>query len=179
VSGALVPVEHVPAHVFEGRDHGYVVRLARLSDEARLRQMFERAAPQDISYRFFRYVRTFPHALVEPLMRTDEHRHFAFVAHPVGARHELVASAMLAAEPGGAGAEFGIFVDAAHRGRRLGKHLLDCLFREARAHGIARVYGLILADNADMLGLARYHGFTLAPDPHDAGCVRAEAPVPA
>ena len=177
MSTALTPVEHVPRHVFEAAQGRYVVRIARLSDEPKLRAMLERAPPEDVRLRFFRHIRTFPHALVEPLTRSDEHRHFAFVAHTPEDRRRLVASAMLVADPGGEGAEFGIFVDRAHRGRHLGNHLLDCLFREARAHGIPRIHGLILADNAEMIELARFHGFTLAPDCHEPGCLRADSTV--
>jgi acetyltransferase len=179
VSAALQPVEHVPRHVFETASGNYVVRIARLSDEAKLRGMLERAAPEDVRLRFFRHIRTFPAALIEPLLRSDEHRYFAFVAHPVEDRRTLVASAMLVADPDGQGAEFGIFVDRAHRGRHLGNHLLDCLFSEARAHGISRIHGLILAGNAAMIELARFHGFTVVPDGDEPDCVRAESPVAA
>ena len=177
MSTALVPVEHVPAHRFATKHGDYLVRMARVSDEDKLRGMLERAPPEDVRLRFFRHVRTFSHAMVEPLTRVDEHRYFAFVAHPAADRGTLVASAMLVADPDGKGAEFGIFVDRAHRGRHLGNHLLDCLFREARGHGIPRIHGLILADNAEMIELARFHGFTLAPDCHEPGCLRAESAV--
>lgn len=177
MSAALVPRAHVGPHRFDTAHGSYVVRIARLSDEPKLRGMLERAAPEDIRLRFFRHVRSFPRALVEPLARSDEHRYFAFVAHPLEDRRTLVASAMLVADPDGRGAEFGIFVDRAHRGRHLGNHLLDCLFREAQAHGIPRIHGLILADNAEMIELARFHGFTLAPDGDEPHCLRAESRV--
>ena len=177
MSGAPVAPHVMPAHRFEGPHGAYDVRIARPSDEAALRRMFEAASPDDVRLRFFRYVRSFPHVLVEPLTRADERRHFAFVATPGGDPAGIVASAMLVADPDGAGAEFGIFVADAHRGRGLGTHLLDCLKEEARAHGIRRIHGLILADNAGMIGLARYYGFTLAQDPHEEDCLRAELAV--
>lgn len=177
MSRALEPVEHVPAHRFATKRGDYLVRMARLSDDAKLSAMFERAPPEDIRFRFFRHIRRFPPALVEPLIRVDDHRYFAFVAHPVADRKTLVASAMLVADPDRQGAEFGIFVDRAHRGRHLGNHLLDCLFREAHAHGIPRIHGLVLADNAEMIELARFHGFALAPDCNEPNCLRAESIV--
>ena len=171
--------EHVPAHRFEAAGGAYLVRIARPADEAALRRMLEAAAPEDIRFRFFRHVRTFPSAMVEPLTRADERRHFAFVAAPADDPSRLVASAMLVADPDGGGAEFGIFVAHGHRSHGLGTHLLDCLKREASAHGIARIHGLILADNADMIALARHYGFTLAPDCHESQCLRAECAVQA
>lgn len=174
MSAVAAATEHVPAHCFETSGGGYAVRIAQPSDEDSLRRMLERAAPEDIRFRFFRHVREFPHALVEPLTRADERRHFAFVAAPASEPAGLVASAMLVADPDGRGGEFGIFVAREHRGRGLGTHLLDCLKREARAHGMACLHGLILADNADMIALARHYGFALAPDANDAQCLRAE-----
>lgn len=174
-----VAVEHVPEHVVQTSLGGYRVRAARPSDEDRLRRMLEAAAPEDIRFRFFRHLRTLPHAAIEPLTRADESRHFAFVAEPAGDSGCLVASAMMVADPDGRGAEFGIFVARGHRYRGLGTHLLDCLQREARAHGIAKIHGLILADNGRMLDLARYYGFAVGPDPDDPHCARAELVVPA
>jgi acetyltransferase len=170
-------VEHVPAHRFDTTGGGYAVRSARPDDEAALRRMLEQAAPEDIRFRFFRHVREFPRAMVEPLTRADERRYFAFVAAPVREPEDLVASAMLVADTDGRGGEFGIFVAHGHRGRGLGTHLLDCLKREAQAHGIACIHGQILADNADMISLARHYGFALAPDADDPQCLRAQAPV--
>lgn len=170
-------VEHVPAHRFDTTGGGYAVRSARPDDEAALRRMLEQAAPEDIRFRFFRHVREFPRAMVEPLTRADERRYFAFVAAPVREPERLIASAMLVADMDGRGGEFGIFVADGHRGRGLGTHLLDCLKREAQAHGIACIHGQILADNADMISLARHYGFALAPDADDPQCLRAQAPV--
>lgn len=177
MSRALVRLDHVPPHRIETAKGAYDVRIARPSDEAGLRRMLEAASPEDIRLRFFRHVRAFTHAILEPLTRADENRYFAFVAAPAGDAARVVASAMLAADPDGAGAEFGIFVAREHRGRGLGTHLLDCLKQEACAHAIPKIHGLILADNADMLALARYYGFTLTADRNERQCLRAECAV--
>lgn len=174
MSGAA---RHVEPHGFATPLGSYLVRAALPSDVDALRAMLEAAPPEDIRFRFFRHVRTFPHTLVEPLTRADERRHFAFVAEPADQPSRLVGSAMLVADPDGQGAEFGIFVAREHRGRHLGNHLLDCLLREARGHRIPLIHGLILADNAEMIELARFYGFTLAPDCNDPSCLRAEFSV--
>lgn len=172
-------IEHVPEHVFEGPRGRYVVRAARASDEPGLRRMLEAAAPDDIRLRFFRYVRLFPHEFVEPLTRMDDCTHFAFVALKEAPEGAVVGSAMLVTDPDGKGAEFGIFVARAECGQRLGSHLLDCLIREARGHGIPTVHGLILADNTEMIDLARRLGFAIAGDFEETGCVRAVLQLPA
>jgi len=166
-------VQHVPPHVFEAAHARYRIRPALPSDESRLRRMLEEAAPDDIRLRFFRHVRLFPHAFVEPLTRMDDRRNFAFVAVKGGRGGPIVGSAMLVADAAGRDAEFALFVAHAETGQRLGTHLLDCLVREARGHGIATVHGLILADNDNMIDLVRRFGFTIACDLEERGCMRA------
>ena len=175
---AVARIEHVPPHAFAGPRGSYWVRAARPSDEPGLRRMLEDAVPDDIRLRFFRYVRCFPHEFIEPLVRMDDQRHFAFVALRGGPGGGTVGSAMLVAEPGGRAAEFGIFVTRAEAGQRLGTHLLECLIREARGHGLAEIYGVILADNAGMIDLARRLGFSVTCDTLEPGCVRAVLKLP-
>ena len=157
----------------------YRVRVARASDEESLRRMLERTTPEDIHLRFFRHMRLFPHELVAALLRADDARHIAVVAVADHAPRDVVASAMLVAEPDGRAAEFGIIVDRSHAGRRLGTYLMKRLLKEARAHGFTTVYGTILAHNAEMIDLVRRLGFRIASDKDDPGCVRAEIDVSA
>jgi acetyltransferase len=172
--GTPVPaITHVPPHAFEGPRGRYRIRAAGPADEDGLRRMLEATAPDDIRLRFFRYVRCFPHELVEPLTRMDDRRHFAFVAEMDGPGRPIVGSAMLVVEPDGRAAEFGIIVARSEANQRLGSHLLDCLIREGRGHGLGTIYGLILADNAGMIDLARRLGFGIACDLQEPGCIRA------
>ena len=175
-------IVHVAPHVFSGARSSYHVRPARPDDEPGLRTMLQDAAPDDIRLRFFRHIRLFPHEFIEPLTRMDDACNFAFVATrigPAGATEPVVASAMMVSDANNETAEFGIFVARPDAGQRLGSHLLDCLIREARGHGIGTLYGLILAENAGMVDLARRLGFRIASDPHEPGCVRAELPLAA
>ena len=175
---ALARIDHVPGHVFAGPRAHYWVRAACAGDEPGLQRMLEQAPPDDIRLRFFRYVRRFPHEFVEPLTRMDDRRHFAFVALKGGPGGAVVGSAMLVADADARTAEFGIFVARDETNQRLGTHLLDCLLREARGHGIGEVFGLILADNTGMIDLARRLGFSIACDLQEPGCVRAVLRLP-
>jgi acetyltransferase len=167
------PGTHLPTHVFAAPRGDYLVRAARPDDEDGLRRMLEESAPDDVRLRFFRHVRLFPHTLVEPLTRVDDRRYFAFVAVKQTADAPIVGSAMMVADAARREAEFGIFVLRSEAGQRLGSHLLDCLIREARAHGFATLYGLILAENAGMIDLARRLGFDIACEFEEPGCIRA------
>jgi len=172
-----VSVVHVPPHGFDAPRGRYRVRAAQPSDEPGLRRMLEEAAPDDIRLRFFMHVRRFPHEFIEPMTRSDDRRNFAFVALRDTAEAPVAGSAMMVTDPDGRGAEFGVFVARADAGQRLGSHLLDCLVREARGHGVGVIHGLILADNAGMIDLARHFGFQIHDDSPEPGCVRAELRV--
>jgi acetyltransferase len=176
-------VLHVPPHEFEAPRGRYLVRAARAGDEPGLRRMLEESAPDDVRLRFFRHVRLFPHAFIEPLTRMDDSRNFAFVAVKQTFEAPVVGSAMMALDRAGTTAEFGIFVDRAEAGQRLGSHLLDCLIREARGHGVQTLFGVILSENATMIDLARRLGFSIDTDLEEHGCMRAtlrlDAPPPA
>lgn len=166
-------VLHVPPHEFEAVRARYLVRPARPEDEPGLRRMLETSAPDDVRLRFFRHVRLFPHAFIEPLTRMDDSRNFAFVAVKQSADAPVVGSAMMVVDRAGTNAEFGIFVDRAEAGQRLGSHLLDCLIREARGHGVATLFGIVLTENATMIDLARRLGFAIGADLEEHGCMRA------
>jgi acetyltransferase len=173
------PVTQLPTHVFAAPRGDYLVRAARPDDEDGLRRMLEASAPDDVRLRFFRHVRLFPHTLLEPLTRVDDRRYFAFVAVKQIPDAPIVGSAMMVADAAQREAEFGIFVLRSEAGQRLGSHLLDCLIREARGHGFATLYGLILAENAEMIDLARRLGFGIACDLEEPGCIRATLRLPA
>lgn len=169
-------VGHIAPHEVTGSHGRYRVRPACAADEPGLQRMLEEAPPDDIRLRFFRHIRCFPHELVEPLTRMNDARHFAYVATKLGdpGGEPVVASAMMVADAQLRSAEFGLFVARSEANQRLGTHLMRCLIDEARGHGIGTLYGLILAENADMIDLTRRLGFRIAGDPHEPGCVRAE-----
>lgn len=176
-AGTLAPIEHVPAHRYHAPLGTYHIRTAQPGDNEAMKHMLEEASPEDIRLRFFRSVRYFPDRLVEPMLRADELRHFAFVAMPDKDRGQIVGSGMLVVEPGSAAAEFALMVARAHAGQGVGTHLLHCLVQEARAHGIPKVYGVIMSENANMIELARHYGFRVRRDPGQTDCVRAEIDV--
>lgn len=67
-------------------------------------------------------------------------------------------------------AEFGMVVADAWQGRGIGRDLLVRLVGIARAEGISRLRGLVLAENRPMLDLCRRQGWTVVPRHGDAEC---------
>lgn len=159
------------SHAFNGSRGRYWIRPALPQDREALRRMIESESPADRRLRFFRAIHQVPDALLDPMLRDDDPRHAALVA--TGPEPgELVASAMLVAPRDSQAGEFGILVARRHAGQRLGTHLMECLAREAAARGLTSLFGVILAENTEMVDLARRLGFTLEPS-EDPGCVKA------
>lgn len=83
--------------------------------------------------------------------------------------------------------EFALTVAEDWRGCGLARQLLSCLLRRARRDGYAEMMGLVLADNAPMLALARSLKFDVEPSPGDGTVVQVRrrlgtphpAPAPA
>ena len=65
-------------------------------------------------------------------------------------------------------AEFAIVLSDDWQGRGLGTRLLASLVAAARNHGVRRLVGTTLSENAGMLALGRKLGFKLASDPRSA-----------
>jgi len=59
------------------------------------------------------------------------------------------------------------------KGQGLGRHLMERLFDWARAQGIHRIVGHVLADNASMIAFVRTLGFALRRSPEDEDTVEA------
>jgi acetyltransferase len=70
-------------------------------------------------------------------------------------------------DPGGEACEFAIVVTDEWQGRGLATALMHALMDAARARGVQRMYGDVLAANHKMLGLTEGLGFRSRPHPHD------------
>jgi len=64
-------------------------------------------------------------------------------------------------EPGGEAGEFAIVVADDFQGNGLGLKLLDNLIGIAQDKGLKSIYGIVLNDNARMLGLVKKLGFSV------------------
>ena len=66
-------------------------------------------------------------------------------------------------EPDGLTGEYAIIVRSDWKGRGLGWRLMEAIIDHARATGLARIEGQVLAENAAMLAMNRELGFVIAP----------------
>lgn len=149
-----------------------ILRVLEEGDEAALASLLRHADADDVRLRFFVSVRVFDHRFLWPLVHYDHGSGIALAAIQE-ASGEISGVGRLHCGPDLAEGEFALLVRSDEHRHGLGGHLLLRLIAWARQRGVRRVAGLILRDNAPMLGLCRHVGFTIAADPRDSGVMVA------
>ena len=174
------PTEWVRTLSFKGRP--IQVRPVRPEDEPLFRAFFAGLDPEDVRLRFFAPVREFSHAFLARLTQLDYARAIAFLALDETEAEEsrrMLGAVRLHADANGESGEFAILVRSDARGTGLAYALMRLMIDWARAQGIARVEGSVLAENRAMLAVCRRLGFAQRPDPEDAGLVTVRLPLKA
>ena len=159
---------------YAGTRETFLIRPIRPEDAAAHAALFARLPPADVRFRFFSAMRELSAEQIARLTQVDYDREIAFVAVRES-RGETVGVARLVQEGAENEAEFAIVVQPDAKGQGLARHLIERLFAWARTRGIAEVVGLVLADNAPMLGFVRHLGFALHRAPDDETVVEARA----
>jgi acetyltransferase len=150
-----------------------VIRPIRPDDEPREHQFLDELSGDTRRRRFMRYAFPQHDALVHFFTQVDYERHMAFVCEAsVEGEPHLIGDARYMANPDGRSCEFGIVVadDWHHSG--IAQLLMAELMRAARKHGFETMEGLVLRDNADMLGFVSALGFAVQDMPEEPGLVR-------
>jgi acetyltransferase len=93
----------------------------------------------------------------------DYDREITLVAMAEAKPGEILAAVRLVRRHASTQADFGLLVTDAWQGRGLGELLVSELVRVARAEGIERVHGMVLADKRRMLEICRKSGFDVIP----------------
>ena len=144
-------------------------------EDAEREQAFVRGLSTESRYfRFMSALRELPPDMLYRFTHPDFQRELALVA-VVGedAASRLVGVARCVADPDGTGAEFALAVADEWQNRGVGTRLLGELMCAARAIGLQRIWGEILATNVRMLGLMAALGFEIESAPGDALLRRA------
>lgn len=113
-----------------------------------------------------------PEKLLDRFVHVDYCRQMALVA-VIGSGDDEVIIGVARYGGNPAYAEFAIAIADAWQGKGVGTVLLTLLFDYAKAHGVSRLYGVILAKNAPMLQLAHGLHMTIRPCPQDTSLVEA------
>lgn len=142
------------------------VRSAEPGDREALRAFFRAVSPEDRRFRFLSAVREVDDEQLVRMTSIDHVRTDDFLA--LDDEGQIVAAAMLAAEPDLKRAEVAISVRADHRGRGVGWSLLRYVASKAQARGIKRLESIESRANHAAIELQREMGFSCQTHPGDA-----------
>ena len=106
------------------------------------------------------------------LTQVDYDREIAFVAVRE-ATGETVGVGRLVCDTRESEGEFAVIVQDDTKGKGVASHLMRRVIDWARGRGLGAVVGLVLADNAPMLGFMRHLGFSLHRMPDEPDVVEA------
>ena len=136
-------------------------RPIRPEDEPQHYEFHSRLTPEDIRFRFFRFVDALPHSEMARLTQIDYDREMAFVAVtlPVDGTAETLGVVRAVCIPDSDDAEFSIITRSDMKGRGLGGALMRKLIVYCRTRGTRHLVGEVLAENAPMLKMMRAFGF--------------------
>ncbi|MCP5433580.1 MAG: GNAT family N-acetyltransferase [Alphaproteobacteria bacterium] len=157
----------------------YFLRPIRPEDEPALREFGSQLTPEDRRLRFFQPLRELGHEFAARLTQIDYDRQMAFVLTEPGlpGHTPLYGVVRLILEAGDDVGEFAVTVRSDLKGAGLGRLLLETILGYARRIGLKSVYGVVLRENAAMLGLAHALGFAVGSEPREPSVVRvARAP---
>lgn len=151
------------------KDGVYTIRPVLPRDALLYPDFFAKSSDDDVRMRFMAPRRHFPQEMALRLTQLDYDREIAFVAlAPDGS---LAGVSRLVCDPDHESGEYALMVRSDLSGRGLGSALMNQLLEYARADGVKRVEGMVLAENAAMRALVTRLGFTIEQIPEDPGAV--------
>lgn len=140
-------------------------REAVPGDEPVAHEAFHRLSEETRHNRFMAAVNEIPEDILDSLRHPDPRRVLflaCFRLDEAGREAEPVGAARLIHADDGESGDFGIVLADAWQRRGIGARMVRLLIDNARARGLARLRGHVLATNDGMLGLARFLGFQIA-----------------
>lgn len=154
------------------------VRPIRPDDQDREQQFIRRLSPQSRYRRMMNALKELPPDLLQQFVRVDYEHEMAFVALIGEApNEEFIGVARYAQDRSAQDCEFAVVVADAWQMRGVGTTLMGLLFEYAHAHGVHRLHGEILADNARMIDLAHWLGMQTEQCAEDQRLVQASREI--
>lgn len=150
------------------------LRPVHPADAGPMAGAFQLLNEDEVRRRYLHPVKALSEAYLGQLVNPVPGRDFVVVAaEPLPPGEALVgAVARLDRDPEGHSAEFAILVSHFLAGQGLGKAMMERLVEWAQAHGIERLWGDVLEDNASMIALSQAIGFRREHIPGSGGQVR-------
>jgi acetyltransferase len=136
------------------------IRPIRPEDAELMKDHFNSLSPRSVYLRFFLPMKQLSNAMLVRLTQIDYDREVALIALMGPEDHEaMVGVARVIFEPDGESGEFAVIVADPWHGKGIGASLLKRCLVIARDMGLRRVWGLVLAENTQMVKLGRKLGF--------------------
>ena len=130
------------------------IRPIRPEDAPMLLEVFEALSQRSVYLRFFSPIKHLSPSMLVRLTQIDYDREIALVAiRPDPEKERMVGVGRVIATRNPRLAEFSILVSDAWQGLGIGATLLQRCLAIARDHGIEKVWGVVLAENGEMLAL--------------------------
>jgi acetyltransferase len=138
------------------------IRPIREYDAPGLDELFKTLTPHSVYLRFFTFLRQLPPDMLARFTRIDYSREIALVALSTeDGKDKIIGDARVVATDNEGSAEFSVMVSQSLQGKGIGACLLANCLAIANQKGYRRIYGLVLAENRQMLALGRKLGFTI------------------
>lgn len=141
-------------------------------DEALYADFFAHVTREDQRLRFFTAGPDLSHRFLARLTQIDYAREMAFVAVAGEGAGQLLGVVRMVADPDYVRGEYAILVRSDLKGRGLGWRLMQHLIAYAGSEKLEEIHGSVLTGNTTMLEMCRQLGFTIEPEPEDAGVRR-------
>ena len=139
-----------------------LLRPIRPEDEPLEHELIAGLSPESSRFRFFYIIKDISHEMLSRFCNIDYSREIAIIAESNSSgKRRNVGVGRLVIQPGTQIGEFATLVADDFQGVGLGHKLTDMLIGIAQEKGLKNLYGVILKDNAKMVGLARSLGFTI------------------
>jgi acetyltransferase len=139
-----------------------LLRPIRPEDEPLEHELIAGLSPESSRFRFFYIIKDISHEMLSRFCNIDYSREIAIIAESnSGGKRRNVGVGRLVIQPGTQIGEFATLVADDFQEVGLGHKLTDMLIGIAQEKGLQNLYGVILKDNAKMVGLARSLGFTI------------------
>lgn len=138
------------------------LRAIRPEDAPLLVELFKSLSEKSIYNRFFSPLKELPHDMIARFTQIDYDREIALVAILKSEEQEKmlgVGRVIIANDK--RNAEFAVTVADQWHGKGIGAELLKRCLSISEARNIERIWGLVLADNTNMLALGRKIGFSM------------------
>lgn len=152
----------------------YCIRPIRIGDAERDKAFIMHLSEASRYRRLMGSIREPSSELIEQFVHIDYQHNMAFVAviDHSGAE-QIIGVARYASGPDETDAEFAVAVADTWQSRGVGMALMRLLFQYARAQGLRRLYGLILASNSRMIDFTRKLELKISSVPEDSTILEA------